>query len=94
MIDDPSIAGVVHATAPNPVRNAELMAALRRRLHRPWSPPTPGLLVKVGAVVLRTDPALALLGRRAVPAALTRSSFEFAFPDLDGALTDLLERAA
>ncbi len=91
-IDDPSIEGIVHATSPNPVRNDELMHALRRHLHRPWSPPTPAWLVRIGAVVMRTDPALALTGRRAIPAELTRRSFEFAFPSLERALSDLFER--
>jgi uncharacterized protein len=68
-LDDPALAGVVHATSPNPVRNAELMAVLRRVLRRPPAPPTPAPLVRLGAVLLRTDPALALLGRRCVPRA-------------------------
>ena len=42
-LDEPSLSGVVHATSPEPVRNAELMATLRTVLHRPWAPPTPAL---------------------------------------------------
>ena len=71
---------VVHATGPRPVRNADLMAALRRSLGRPAAPPTPQVLVRMGAVVLRTDPALALTGRRAVPARLLNAGFHFAIP--------------
>jgi uncharacterized protein (TIGR01777 family) len=82
--------GIVHATSPEPVRNHELMAALRRALRRPPAPPTPAALVHLGAVVLRTDPALALTGRRAVPARLTDAGFTFSYPKLDDALTDLL----
>ncbi len=80
----------MHVTSPNPVRNEELMAALRRVLHRPGAPPTPALLVRVGAALLRTDPALALTGRRCVPTRLQASGFEFRFPDLVPALEDLL----
>lgn len=86
------LSGVVHATGPEPVRNADLMAALRRVLHRPAAPPTPELLVRLGALVLRTDPALALTGRRALPARLTRAGFRFEHPQLDEALADLLAR--
>lgn len=82
--------GVVHATGPRPVRNAELMASLRHALRRPPAPPTPALLVRLGALVLRTDPALALTGRRAVPARLQAAGFRFTYPGLDEALTDLL----
>ncbi|WP_432828920.1 TIGR01777 family oxidoreductase [Dactylosporangium sp. CA-092794] len=89
-LDDPELCGVVHVTAPNPVRNAELMAALRTVLRRPPAPPTPAALARLGAVVLRTDPALALTGRRCVPRRLLDAGFEFAHPDLLPALRDLL----
>lgn len=90
LIDDPAMTGVVHATSPNPVRNKELMAELRAALHRPPSPPTPAPLVRLGSVFLRTDPELALLGRRCVPARLLDAGFTFAHPDLGPALRDLL----
>ncbi|WGL51632.1 TIGR01777 family oxidoreductase [Nocardioides sp. BP30] len=86
--------GVLHATGPEPARNADLMAALRRSLGRPAAPPTPAALVRLGAVVLRTDPALALTGRRAIPARLLESGFRFGHPDLDEALSDLRTRQA
>jgi uncharacterized protein (TIGR01777 family) len=91
VIDNPSLSGVVHVTGPNPVRNAELMAALRGALHRPWAPPTPAPLVHVGARALRTDPALALTGRRGAPRRLQGTGFSFAHPTIDGALSDLLD---
>lgn len=94
----PSLAGplegVVHATGPQPVRNADLMAALRRVVGRPPAPPTPAPLVRAGAVLLRTDPALALTGRRAVPRRLLDAGFGFDHPSLDEALADLLGRQA
>ncbi|MEE4025004.1 DUF1731 domain-containing protein [Gordonia sp. PKS22-38] len=93
---DPEITipdGVVVGASPNPVRNNELMAALRRALHRPPAPPTPAPLLRVGALVLRTDPALGLTGRRARSEVLDDVGFEFRFPELDGALADLLARS-
>ena len=84
--------GVLVVTAPNPVRNAELMRSLRRVLHRPSAPPTPAPLLHVGALLLRTDPALGLTGRRAVSAKLAAAEFRFTHPHLDGALEDLLVR--
>jgi uncharacterized protein (TIGR01777 family) len=89
-VDDPAMSGVVHATSPNPVRNAELMAALRTLLRRPPSPPTPAPLVRIGAVLLRTDPALALTGRRCVPQRMLDLGFGFGYPTLEPALADLL----
>ena len=86
----PSLDGVVVAAAPEPVRNADLMAALRHHLRRPASTPTPELLVRLGSVPLRTDPALGLTGRRCTSETLAAAGFAFAHPDLDGALADLL----
>jgi uncharacterized protein len=88
--DHSELSGIVHVTAPNPTRNREMMAALRRALHRPWSPPTPKPLVRLGALLMRTDPALALTGRRCVPARLLDAGFQFNHPDFDPALRDLL----
>jgi len=83
-------AGVLVAATEHPVRNRDLMAILRRRLHRPPAPPTPAALVKLGAVVLRSDPALGLTGRHATSRVLKECGFEFGFPTLDAALADLL----
>ena len=89
-LSDSDVAGVVHATSPNPVRNAELMATLRRALHRPIGLPTPAPLVHVGAVLLRTDPALGLTGRRCVPTRLRQMGFEFTHPKLEEAVAALI----
>jgi uncharacterized protein (TIGR01777 family) len=90
LLDDDRLNGIMHVTSPNPVRNAELMAGLRKVVHRPPAPPTPAVLVRLGAGLLRTDPALALTGRRCLPAKLLASGFRFDFPELQPALADLL----
>ncbi|MFE3053593.1 DUF1731 domain-containing protein [Nocardia sp. NPDC059239] len=84
--------GVVVAATDFPVRNKELMTTLRRQLRRPWSPPTPAAALTVGAVLLRTDPALGLTGRHATSEVLRHSGFRFRYPTLDEALSDLLPR--
>lgn len=89
-LDTPDVSGVVHVTSPNPVSNRDLMQALRHVLHRPATPPTPATLVRVGAVFMRTDPALALLGRRCIPRRLLDAGFVFEHPDLEPALVTLL----
>ncbi|HZA87702.1 MAG TPA: DUF1731 domain-containing protein, partial [Acidimicrobiales bacterium] len=88
--DHDEIVGIVHVTAPNPIRNRDMMAALRNALRRPWSPPTPKPLVHLGALVVRTDPALALTGRRCLPTRLLDAGFDFNHPTFDSALQDLL----
>lgn len=79
--------GVLVAATDHPVRNAELMAALRRHAHRPsWAPTMPAWLLRIGAVALRTDPALALTGRHATSEVLAGAGFTFAYPTIDEAL--------
>jgi uncharacterized protein len=90
VLDDDRLAGVVHVTSPNPVRNYELMATLRRAVHRPPAPPIPRVFVRLGARLLRTDPTLALTGRRCVPGRLQDAGFSFVFPELRPAVEDLI----
>ncbi|GAB2644942.1 DUF1731 domain-containing protein [Nocardia goodfellowii] len=82
--------GILIAATDFPVRNRDLMAALRRHLHRPPAPPTPAALLALGAVLLRSDAALGLTGRHATSAVLRELGFTFRYPTLDDALADLL----
>ena len=88
--DQPTIDGVVHVTSPGPIQNRDMMATLRSSLHRPWSPPTPRPLVHLGALLMRSDPALALTGRRCVPRRLLDTGFTFEHATFRGAIDDLV----
>ena len=88
------ITGVYSAAGPNPVTNAEFMRALRQALHRPWSPPVPSPLVRLGARLMGTEAELALGGRRCIPARFSRQGYGFAFPDLTVALADLFSASS
>ena len=94
-IEDDSLEGTFVASGPTPVTNAVFMRALRRAHRRPWSPPTPAWAVHVGAFLMRTEPVLALTGRRAMPRRFLDAGFEFRFTDVDAALRDIVtaERA-
>ncbi|WP_194815954.1 DUF1731 domain-containing protein [Nocardia sp. XZ_19_385] len=84
--------GILVAATDFPVRNRDLMATLRRQLHRPPAPPTPAAVLALGAVLLRSDAALGLTGRHATSQVLREAGFTYKFPTLDEALTDLLPR--
>jgi uncharacterized protein (TIGR01777 family) len=88
-IEQPEIAGIFNATAPTPVTNSEFMRELRRVLHRPWSPPVPVPLARVGAWVMGTEGDLALLSNRCVPRRFSEHGFRFQLPNLHDALTEL-----
>jgi NAD dependent epimerase/dehydratase family enzyme len=93
-IEDAAYEGVYLATSPEPVTNRRFMSALRHACKRPWSPPAPGWAVRLASRWwLKTDPELALKGRRCVPRRLVAErGFEFMFPELGPALHDLMDR--
>jgi uncharacterized protein (TIGR01777 family) len=84
VIATPALEGPLNLTAPNPVTNAEYTQTLGRVLHRPTVIPTPlfGLKAVYGAELVET-----LLGSQRVSSEKLRASgFEFAHPELEGAL--------
>ncbi len=87
-IEQDDLEGPFNATGPTPTTNAEFMAELRRALHRPWSPPVPSPLLRLGAWAMRTEADLALNGVRCLPQRFLERGFRFDFTDLRAALAD------
>jgi uncharacterized protein len=89
-IDDERMAGVYNVSGPTPVTNDEFMRELRGAVHRPWSPRAPAWLVRLGCFVMRTEPVLALTGRRVVPQRLLDEGVAFEHRDLRATLDALV----
>ncbi len=87
---DGDLRGPVNLTAPRPVTNAELTAALGRVLRRPTLIPIPTLAIR--ALYGEMGVTLATVSQRAVPRVLEEAGFEFRHPDLDEALRLALGR--
>jgi hypothetical protein len=87
MLEAPDLRGPVNAVAPNPVRNAELSAAVAKAIGRPnWlSAPAFGVRMALGEVA-----DVVTTGQRVVPAVMQTRDFAFQFPTIEGALVDLL----
>ena len=69
------------------------MKAMRRAMNRPWSPPAPSLIVKIGArLVLRTESSLALTGRNCIPKRFLKAGFDFKHTDLASTLQTILNQ--
>ena len=79
-VDDESMDGLYHVTSPNPITNAEMMATYRKLLRRRFGLPAPAPVTYLGAILLGSDPALALTGRRCVPTRLLDDGFVFSVP--------------
>jgi hypothetical protein len=92
---DTSMSGVYIATAPNPVSQRIFMRELRKAMRVPIGLPAFEWMVRLGApLLMRTDPELALYGRYLVSTRLREMGFEFRFPELRGALADLLKSSS
>lgn len=81
------LVGPVNLTAPNPVTNREMAGTLGKVLGRPSFIPAPGFMLKLA---LGDQSIIVLEGQRAIPEQLTTAGYEFHFPNLEGALRDLL----
>lgn len=89
---DDSMQGAYVASAPNPVPQVEFMRTLRAVLRMPIGLPAFEWMVRVAApLLLRTDPELVLYGRYVISQRLKQEGFAFRFPELRGALEDLLQ---
>jgi uncharacterized protein (TIGR01777 family) len=92
VVDQETLAGPLNATAPEPVRNAELMATIAATLHRPLWPvriPAPLLRAALGELA-----ELFVDGQRVVPERLRALGFEFRYPTIDAALEQALGGSA
>jgi uncharacterized protein (TIGR01777 family) len=85
--DHPEIHGPVNFTAPQPVRNRELVRALGRVLRRPSFLPAPAFMLRL---LLGEFAEVVLTGQKVLPQKLLAAGFNFAFPTIDEALENLL----
>ena len=79
------VKGVMNATAPNPVRNAEFTHALGRALHRPTVLPTPTFALRL---MLGEGADMLLTGQRVLPERTQAEGYTFAFTEIDDALAN------
>lgn len=88
LMEHPDVRGPLNCTAPEPVRNREMTETLGRVLRVPtFMPPVPGFVLRLmkgefGTVILE--------GQRVLPRRLQAAGFTFRFPQLRGALMDLV----
>ena len=83
------LTGVVNTTSPNPVSNKTLMQLLRKKLNVKFGLPVPAWLLKIGAVIIKTETELILKSRWVVPERLLQAGFQFKFSNMDEALANI-----
>jgi len=90
LLENRSLEGPVNCTAPGPVRNSEFTETLGKVLGVPtFLPPVPGFMLRLmkgefGGVILE--------GQRVLPRRLLGAGFQFRYPTLKEALTEILKK--
>jgi uncharacterized protein (TIGR01777 family) len=90
LLDNRGLEGPLNCTAPEPVRNREFTETLGRVLGVPtFLPPVPGFILRLmkgefGSVILK--------GQRVLPRRLLAAGFQFHYPTLTEALTEILRK--
>ena len=92
LIENDALSGPINLAAPNPVPNAEMMAALRRVLHMPIGLPAFQWMLELGAFFLRTETELIIKSRRVIAGRLRNAGFQFEFEHLETAIRNLERR--
>ena len=87
-MENDALQGPVNLTAPQQVTNAELTRTLGRVLRRPTLMPLPAFAAKLVLGELAEEGLLA--SQRVRPTRLLEAGFEFAYPELEGALRHAL----
>ena len=86
----PEVSGVINATAPQPVTNAEFSKALGRAVRRPSWVPVPGFLLRL--LFGEVADAVLIRGQRVVPRRAQELGFTFTHPEIGEALADAVRR--
>ncbi len=88
LMEHPEAHGAYNLTAPNPVTNREFGKALAKVLGRPFWFPAPARALRL---VLGELASIVLNGQRVLPARLQEAGFQFDFPTVEGALSNLYQ---
>ena len=90
LLENRGLEGPLNCTAPEPVRNSEFTETLGKVLGVPtFLPPVPGFMLRLmkgefGGVILK--------GQRVLPRRLLAAGFQFHYPTLKEALTEILNK--
>jgi uncharacterized protein (TIGR01777 family) len=86
-LDHTGATGPINGTAPEPVTNKEFTQSLSRALHRPALLPSPRFMLRA---MLGEVADVVATGQRVLPRRALELHYAFQFPNLDGALANIL----
>lgn len=90
LLQHKELSGVFNCTAPQAVKNMELMRLIREAYGVPFGLPSPAWLLEIGAVLIGTETELILKSRWVVPKRLADAGYRFIFPKAAYAIKDII----
>jgi uncharacterized protein (TIGR01777 family) len=90
LMQNEEVQGIINCTAPEPIKNTDLMAQLRMAYGVPFGLPAPAWLLEIGALLIGTETELILKSRWVIPKRLLDSQYTFLFPKAEHAIKDIL----
>ena len=82
--------GVVNVSSPSPTDSVGFMRTLRTVLGAPIGIPAPRFVLEIGSAVIKTETELVLKSRWVLPERLLDAGYEFAYPELEPALRQIV----
>ncbi len=90
LLQNEDMDGVINCTAPEPLKNTEFMACIRKAWGAPFGLPAPTWLLSIGVVIIGTEMELILKSRWVLPKRLLDHGYVFVFPKAEHAIKDIL----
>jgi len=88
LLKESTVRGAFNAVSPHPVTNREFTRALAKTLRRPAFLPVPAMALKLAFGQMSE---VILASQRVMPEAALRAGFRFDYPDIFGALAQILQ---
>jgi len=90
LMEHQELNGIINCTAPQPIKNTDLMACIRKAYGVAFGLPSPAWLLEIGAQLIGTETELILKSRWVLPKRLTDSGFRFQFQKAEYAVKDII----
>lgn len=87
-----NIVGAINTSTLIPITNAQLMQLFRKNMKMPFGLPSPTWLLKIGAIVIKTETELILKSQWVIPQKLMNWGFIFTFKVAYVALKEILSK--
>ncbi len=82
----------INIVSPNPIRNADFMARLRKAISIPFGISQPEWLLEFGSKLINTETELVLKSRNVIPKRLQENGFTFKYDTVEKTFENLLNK--